>query len=71
MEAASIFKYIVILLLVLILLSLTKGLHFLIKDDDKSFNMVKSLTVRIILSILLFILLFFGFYMGWLSPNHT
>jgi len=71
LEAASIFKYIVILLLVLILLSLTKGLHFLIKDDDKSFNMVKSLTVRIILSILLFILLFFGFYMGWLSPNHT
>jgi len=71
LEAASIYKYIVILLLVLILLSLTKGLHFLIKDDDKSFNMVKSLTVRIVLSILLFILLFFGFYMGWLSPNHT
>jgi len=41
------------------------------KDDEKSFNMVKSLTVRIVLSILLFILLFFGFYMGWLSPNYA
>ncbi|MDA9600539.1 twin transmembrane helix small protein [Nitrosomonadales bacterium] len=71
MEAASIYKFIVILLLVLILLSLTKGLHFLMKDDEKSFNMVKSLTVRIVLSILLFILLFFGFYMGWLSPNYA
>ncbi|MDB2679449.1 twin transmembrane helix small protein [Methylophilaceae bacterium] len=58
------------LLLIVILLSLTRGLHFLIKDDDKSLNMVKSLTVRIVLSVLLFVLLFFGFYMGWLSPNH-
>ncbi|MBT4570989.1 MAG: twin transmembrane helix small protein [Nitrosomonadales bacterium] len=70
MEFASIYKFIVILLLVIILLSLTKGLHFLVKDDEKSLRMVKSLTLRIVLSILLFILLFFGFYMGWLSPNH-
>ncbi|MDA9086820.1 twin transmembrane helix small protein [Methylophilaceae bacterium] len=70
MEIASIYKFIVLLLLIVILLSLTRGLHFLIKDDDKSLNMVKSLTVRIVLSVLLFVLLFFGFYMGWLSPNH-
>ncbi|MBT3826862.1 MAG: twin transmembrane helix small protein [Nitrosomonadales bacterium] len=70
MEFASIYKFIVILLLVIILLSLTKGLHFLVKDDEKSLRMVKSLTLRIVLSVLLFILLFFGFYMGWLSPNH-
>jgi len=70
LEFASIYKFIVILLLVIILLSLTKGLHFLVKDDEKSLRMVKSLTLRIVLSILLFILLFFGFYMGWLSPNH-
>jgi len=70
LEFASIYKFIVILLLVIILLSLTKGLHFLVKDDEKSLRMVKSLTLRIVLSVLLFILLFFGFYMGWLSPNH-
>ncbi|MBT6232162.1 MAG: twin transmembrane helix small protein [Nitrosomonadales bacterium] len=70
MEIASIYKSIVLLLLIVILLSLTRGLHFLMKDDDKSLNMVKSLTVRIVLSVLLFVLLFFGFYMGWLSPNH-
>jgi len=71
LEAASIYKFVVIVLLLLILLSLTKGLHFLMKDDEKSSNMVKSLTIRIALSILLFILLFFGFYMGWLSPKYA
>ncbi|MEL0104811.1 MAG: DUF2909 family protein, partial [Methylophilaceae bacterium] len=41
------FKAIIVILLIIILLSLTKGLHFLIKDDDQSTKMVKSLTIRI------------------------
>lgn len=64
------FKTIIIILLVIILLSLTKGLQFLMKDDDQSKNMVKSLTIRIVLSVLLFLLILFGYSMGWIVPNH-
>lgn len=64
------FKTIIIILLVIILLSLTKGLQFLMKDNDQSKNMVKSLTIRIVLSVLLFLLILFGYSMGWIVPNH-
>jgi len=37
------FKTIIIIILIVILLSLTKGLHFLMKDDDQSRKMVRSL----------------------------
>lgn len=64
------FKTIIIIILIVILLSLTKGLHFLMKDDDQSRKMVRSLTIRIILSIFLFLLILFGYWMGWIAPNH-
>ena len=65
------FKAIIVILLIIILLSLTKGLHFLIKDDDQSNKMVKSLTIRIALSIVLFVLLLVGYSLGWIVPNHA
>ncbi|MDA0730051.1 MAG: twin transmembrane helix small protein [Proteobacteria bacterium] len=64
------FKTIIIIILIVILLSLTKGLHFLMKDDDQSRKMVRSLTIRIVLSIFLFLLILFGYWMGWIAPNH-
>ncbi|MDA1133371.1 MAG: twin transmembrane helix small protein [Proteobacteria bacterium] len=64
------FKTIIIVILIVILLSLTKGLHFLMKDDDQSRKMVRSLTIRIVLSIFLFLLILFGYWMGWIAPNH-
>jgi len=45
-------------------------LHFLMKDDDQSTKMAKSLTIRVVLSVFLFILIFFGYSMGWITPNH-
>ncbi|MBL6685932.1 MAG: twin transmembrane helix small protein [Methylophilaceae bacterium] len=63
------FKAVIIAVLIIILLSLTKGLHFLMKDDDQSKKMVKSLTIRVVLSIFLFLLILFGYWMGWITPN--
>ena len=70
MDISIVFKFLIIFILVIILISLTKGLHFLMKDDDQSMKMAKSLTIRIVLSVFLFILIFFGYSMGWITPNH-
>jgi TRAP-type C4-dicarboxylate transport system permease large subunit len=70
MDISVIFKFLIILILAIILISLTKGLHFLMKDDDQSTKMAKSLTIRVVLSVFLFILIFFGYSMGWITPNH-
>jgi len=69
MDISFAFKLLVIFILVVILISLTGGLHFLINDKDSSTKMARSLTVRIVLSVLLFILLFVGYSMGWITPN--
>ena len=70
MDISVIFKFLIIFILSIILISLTKGLHFLMKDDDQSTKMAKSLTIRIVLSVFLFILIFVGYSMGWITPNH-
>ena len=68
-SAAALFKAVVILLLVIILVSLATGMLFLVKDKGSSERTVKSLTVRIALSVLLFALLIFGFATGLIEPH--
>ncbi|MFM7481835.1 MAG: twin transmembrane helix small protein [Candidatus Methylopumilus sp.] len=63
------FKILVITILLCILLSLSGGLFFLIKDKKKSNKMVTSLSLRVGLSIILFFLLFYGFYSGLIHPH--
>jgi len=63
------FKILVITILLCILLSLSGGLFFLIKDKKKSNKMVTSLSLRVGLSIILFFLLFYGFYTGLIHPH--
>ena len=46
MDISVAFKFLIIFILVIILISLTKGLHFLMKDDDQSIKMAKSLTIQ-------------------------
>ena len=70
MDISVAFKFLIIFILAIILISLTRGLHFLMKDDDQSTKMAKSLTIRIVLSVFLFILIFIGYSMGWITPNH-
>ena len=69
MDAAFIFKIVIILLLIVIVASLSSGMFFLVRDKGGSNRTVKSLTIRIVLSIFLFILLFIGFRAGWIQPH--
>lgn len=69
--AAVEFKYLVIAMLVLILISLGKALFHLssTKTDDGE-KMVKALAWRIGLSVALFVLLIVAYYQGWIDPQH-
>jgi hypothetical protein len=70
MSGELLFKIVVIAILLFILLSLSGGLFFLIKDKKKNSNrMVTSLSFRVGLSLLLFFLLFYGFYSGLIHPH--
>ena len=70
MSGDLLFKILVIAILLFILLSLSGGLFFLIKDKKKNSNrMVTSLSFRVGLSLLLFFLLFYGFYSGLIHPH--
>jgi hypothetical protein len=70
MSGEFLFKILVIAILFFILLSLSGGLFFLIKDKKKNSNrMVTSLSLRVGLSLLLFFLLFYGFYSGLIRPH--
>ncbi|MFZ9341014.1 MAG: twin transmembrane helix small protein [Candidatus Methylopumilus sp.] len=71
MSGELLFKILVIAILLFILLSLSGGLFFLIKDKKKNSNrMVTSLSFRVGLSLLLFFLLFYGFYSGLIHPHN-
>jgi hypothetical protein len=65
------FKYLVIALLALILISLGKALFHLssprLEDGTK---MVKALAWRVGLSVALFLLLIVAYYAHWISPTH-
>ncbi len=70
MSGELLFKILIIAILLFILLSLSGGLFFLIKDKKKNSNrMVTSLSFRVGLSLLLFFLLFYGFYSGLIHPH--
>lgn len=69
MSGPAIFKIVVVVLLVIILISLASGLVFLIRDKGRSDRTVKSLTLRVVLSVALFVLLFIGFAAGLIKPH--
>jgi Protein of unknown function (DUF2909) len=66
------FKYLVIAMLVLILISLGKALYHLTssKPEDGA-KMVKALAWRIGLSVALFVLLIVAYYNGWIDPQRV
>ncbi len=66
------FKYLVIAMLTLIVISLGRALFFLTsrKPEDGT-KMVKALAWRIGLSVVLFVLLIVAYYSGWISPPHV
>jgi putative copper export protein len=64
------FRYLIILMLVLIVGSLGKALYHLSSSKPQdSRKMVNALTWRIGLSVGLFVLLIVAYYRGWISPQ--
>ena len=66
---AMLFKFLVVIVLLIILSSLASGLYFLIKDQGGGDRTVKALTVRIGLSIALFLVLMVGYATGIITPH--
>jgi hypothetical protein len=65
------FKYLVVAMLVLILISLGKALFHLSRtNQEDGRKMVASLAWRIGLSVALFVLLLVAYYNGWIQPTH-
>ena len=65
------FKLPIIIILGFIVFSLAQGMYFLAKDDgsrDKT-RVVKSLTIRIVLSLTLFGLRLAGYFFGAIQPH--
>jgi hypothetical protein len=62
-------KFIVLILLAAVVVSLFSGLFFLVKDRDSpgSTRMLTSLKVRVGLSISLIVLLVAAYSFGWIS----
>jgi succinate dehydrogenase hydrophobic anchor subunit len=60
-------RFIVLIFLAFILISLFSGLYYVWKDRGQSDRAVKALTVRVILSIVLFALLMIGFRLGFFT----
>jgi TRAP-type C4-dicarboxylate transport system permease large subunit len=66
------FKYLVIAMLVLILVSLGRALYYLTsRKPDDGVKMVKALAWRIGLSVALFVLLIVAYYNGWITPQRV
>lgn len=59
-------KLVVIILLVAIVGSLGSALFYLVRDKGGSDRTVKSLTIRVGLSLALFLLLMAGYYFGFI-----
>jgi hypothetical protein len=62
-------KFIIIILLIGMLISLSSALFYLVKTEEKPKRVFLSLALRITLALSTFILLIFAFAMGWLQPH--
>lgn len=69
MDTEILFKGLVILLLVSVLVSLFSGLFYLVRDQGQSKRTLKSLTLRIAISLALFLILFVGLATGLIRPH--
>lgn len=64
-----IFKWLVLLFVLVIFYSLGRALLYLIRDGSNSKRMVNALTWRVILSVSLFVLIMIAYAIGWVHPH--
>ncbi|MCC6917122.1 twin transmembrane helix small protein [Nitrosomonas sp.] len=62
-------KILAILLLLSILYSLGSAFYYMLKDKGDSTRMVKSLTIRVTLSLVLFLILMLWVYIEYIHGN--
>ena len=62
-------KTLIIINIILILISLGAGVFYLRKDGNEETRVVKSLTIRVVLSISLIALIVIGYMMGEIKPH--
>ncbi|MDI9348090.1 MAG: twin transmembrane helix small protein [Methylacidiphilales bacterium] len=62
-------KVIISILLIFTIIALGAGLFFLIKDSSKKNRLLRSLTIRIGLSVTIFVILFVSYRLGYLHPH--
>ena len=66
------FKYLIVAMLLVILISLAKALfHLTSAKPQDGAKMVKALAWRIGLSVALFVLLIVAYYSGWIDPHRV
>jgi hypothetical protein len=63
------FKILVVLLLGAVIVSLGKAMFHMSSGAADGARMARSLTIRVVLSLLLFVTLFVGWYFGLISPH--
>ena len=63
------FKLIIVLLLIFIMVSLFTALYYMVKSPDNAATVVKSLTIRISLSLFLLFLILVGAQFGLIEPH--
>ena len=63
------FKLIIVILLLFVVVSLFSAFYFLMKDPGSSTRIIKSLAIRIGLSLFIMALLFVGSQFGWIEPH--
>jgi hypothetical protein len=69
---AVVFKYLVLAMLALVVISLARALfHLTSARPQDGAKMVKALAWRIGLSVALFVLLIVAYYSGWIDPQRV
>ena len=63
------FKVILVALLIFVVVSLFTAFYYLVKDPSTSTRVVKSLFIRVGLSLFIMLLLLVGTYFGWVTPH--
>ena len=61
-------KYVVLVLLAAIVISLGTGLFYLRREDADSPKMLRAPQVRVALSLVLILFLVGSYYFGWIGP---
>lgn len=64
-------KFLIVVLMLAVLVSLFSGLFFLIKDGGKTNRVLNSLALRVALSVLLLAVILISLWQGGLTLNPT